>query len=158
MAFGGFGRHLANDFLHEVRIHPLLSPFAVCSDSAMWGRLVSTITPYMMQWRSPNFVRKCCVEVNSLNPFTFNGLQEHNYHSEFIRVHAKTSVRLSITEYNCFVGEGLLDPNHIIGVSRVIACLVTSDISRFAFVGQPYTVNPLDLAPDVNGKGWLQGC
>ncbi|KAJ3526413.1 hypothetical protein NMY22_g10175 [Coprinellus aureogranulatus] len=115
MAFGGFGRHLANDFLHEVLIHPLLPVYTVCSDDAMWGRIASHIAPYMAQWRSPEFVSRCCVRTNSLNPFTFNESQEYNYHTQYVKVHTKKSIRMYEAQYNQFVSLGLLDPSHTIG-------------------------------------------
>ncbi|TEB37826.1 hypothetical protein FA13DRAFT_1867608 [Coprinellus micaceus] len=115
MAFGGFGRHLANDFLHVVKIPPLLSARTVCQSDRMFDSIMDHIFVYMAQWSSDRFIKQCCTDVNSLNPFTFNASQERNYHSGYVYVHAKDMVRVTVDEYNGFVELGYLDPDHTIG-------------------------------------------
>ncbi|TEB31913.1 hypothetical protein FA13DRAFT_1791209 [Coprinellus micaceus] len=115
MAFGGFGHHLANDFLHFVLIHPLLSPYTVCSDEAMWGRLRGHIATYMAQWQSNTYIEHCCQSGNSRNPFAFNATQERNCHTGYVAVHTKKMVRIYKDQYNQLASLGLFDPDHTIG-------------------------------------------
>ena len=82
-AFGGLGRHLANDFLYHVAIPPGLSASAVCADEQMWDRLRNGILPYMQQWRHRDFISRCITTKNSTNPFAFNYRSHRNYISEY---------------------------------------------------------------------------
>ncbi|KAG2016531.1 hypothetical protein CC2G_009690 [Coprinopsis cinerea AmutBmut pab1-1] len=115
MAFGGFGRHLANDFLYTVAIHPGLSSYYVCSDPSMWTRLRDGIAPYMEQWRSDKFIRQCVTTPNSDNPFAFNYNSNTNYLKTWTKVMNKKWVNVPLHLYNLYVSQGYLDPNHVIG-------------------------------------------
>ncbi|KAJ3539846.1 hypothetical protein NMY22_g4552 [Coprinellus aureogranulatus] len=135
LAFGGFGRHLANDFLFHVAIHPGLSSYAVCRDAAMWNRLQNRIHPYMEQWRSKKFISQCVLQANSLNPLTFDEVSNRNYLTMFTKVYYKESVRMYLDLYNEYVQLGYFDPNHIIG--------------------KPYLADPAAISPIVpDVKGW----
>lgn len=155
MAFGGFGRHLANDFLHVVKIPPLLSARTVCQSDRMFESIMDHIFVYMAQWSSDRFIKQCCTDVNSSNPFTFNASQERNYHSGYVYVHAKDMIRVTVDEYNGFVELGYLDPDHTIGV--FYAFISSFPLSQCEPLGQPYTVNPSSLATrrsDLPGGGY----
>ncbi|KAJ2934360.1 hypothetical protein H1R20_g2738, partial [Candolleomyces eurysporus] len=68
-AFGGFGRHLANDYLYHVAIPPGLS--------------VSEM------WQEKEFVSRCITTANSSNPFTFNHISNNNYLKMYCKVYFK---------------------------------------------------------------------
>ncbi|KAF6750830.1 hypothetical protein DFP72DRAFT_1071979 [Ephemerocybe angulata] len=68
-----------------------------------------------VSWHSPSLKAKCCVEVNSENPFAFNESLEQNYHSGYVTVHQKKSVRMPLELYNSYVSLDLFDPKHVIG-------------------------------------------
>jgi hypothetical protein len=84
--FGGFGRHLANDYLYLVAIPPGLTVSEVCKDEQMWNRLRSGIYSYMQMWHGKEFISRCVTVTNSLNPFHFNHTSNDNYLKMFTKV------------------------------------------------------------------------
>ncbi|KAH6894948.1 hypothetical protein BKA70DRAFT_1032085, partial [Coprinopsis sp. MPI-PUGE-AT-0042] len=115
MAFGGIGRHLANDLLFKAAIHPGLSSIYVCEHEQTWSRLESTITTYMDSWYSPTFAKNCSGDVNSLNPFAFNFTSNNNYLKMYTLVYYKKDVWVDKDLYNLYLRLGYLDENHIVG-------------------------------------------
>ncbi|KAF6742073.1 hypothetical protein DFP72DRAFT_831614, partial [Ephemerocybe angulata] len=107
--------HLANDFLHLAMIYLCLTSFTVCNDTVMWARLEANIVPYMAQWSSASFVAKCCIEVNSENPFAFNESLERNYDSGYI------AVCMPLKQYNSFFLLRHLDRNHTLGAQPIFS-------------------------------------
>ncbi|KAF6759847.1 hypothetical protein DFP72DRAFT_1098932 [Ephemerocybe angulata] len=116
-AFGGFGRHLANDFLYSIAIHPGLSAYHVCHDEEMWKRLRGSIHQYMAQWHSKEFISRCLNDVNSVNPFAFNHVSDWNYLSLYTKVYYKKSARTRTNLFNLYQQLGYLDPDNIVSTS-----------------------------------------
>lgn len=116
MAFGGFGRHLANDFLFLAMIHPAMPCYLVCSSELIWNRLASRIQPYMAGWRSDKFIADCVLETNSPCPFTFNHTSDSRYLKMYTLVYFKKKARMTYPLYLEYLHAGYLDPNHIIGM------------------------------------------
>lgn len=115
MAFGGFGRHLANDYLFTVAIHPGLSSLAVCSDDTLWGRLRSSIHSYMQQWEDQRFISTCVASANVSNPLAFNYRSDYHYLRSYTKVYYKKHVRVPGDLYNLYASLGYLNPDHTIG-------------------------------------------
>ena len=118
-AFGGFGHHLANDFLFYVAIHPCLAVYTVCADDAMWRRLREGIVPYMSTWKTKQYTNRCVFDANSPNPFAFSEVSNNNYLTTFTKVYYKRWVRMSKSLYNLYVSLGYLSKTHIVGESTV---------------------------------------
>ncbi|EDQ99419.1 uncharacterized protein LACBIDRAFT_316603 [Laccaria bicolor S238N-H82] len=59
--FSGFGRHLANDFLHYAAIFPGAPCSWICSDDIRFERFKQQILKYTEIWRSPEFLRRCAM-------------------------------------------------------------------------------------------------
>ena len=113
--FGGFGRHLANDFLHYAAIFPGAPCSWICSDDARFYHFTSRIVSFTQIWRSTDFLKRCGMSTNSSNPFAFNTTSDRNYTAGFIWVFRKTFVKIPQDLYNQYLQEGLLDPTHTIG-------------------------------------------
>ncbi|KAH6890806.1 hypothetical protein BKA70DRAFT_1441709 [Coprinopsis sp. MPI-PUGE-AT-0042] len=114
MAFGGIGRHLANDPLFRAAIHPGLSSFYVCEHKETWLWLKATITSYMDTWLSSAFIRDCGSDVNSLNPFAFNFTSNTNYLKTYTLVYYKKEVWVDKDLCNRYLKLGYLDESHVI--------------------------------------------
>ncbi|KAK6987554.1 hypothetical protein R3P38DRAFT_2838018 [Favolaschia claudopus] len=112
---GGIGKHLANDFLYEVAIHPDTPSFVLCTDDASFSRLRSHLPIFMARWESPQYLKACAGRTNSLNPFAFNTTSDRNFFSSYVPVYRRTSVRVRRDLYNLYLANGLFDPDHIIG-------------------------------------------
>ncbi|KAJ6494111.1 hypothetical protein C8R47DRAFT_1318939 [Mycena vitilis] len=112
---GGIGKHLANDLLYEVAIHPDTPSFYLCSDDRLFGRLRAHLPVFMARWVSPEFLKACGGRTNSRNPFAFNTTSHRNFISGYVSVYRRTSVRMSRELYNLYLEEGLFDNEHIIG-------------------------------------------
>ncbi|KAK7014497.1 hypothetical protein R3P38DRAFT_3322091 [Favolaschia claudopus] len=50
------GKHLANDFLYEVAIHPDTPSFALCSNETLFPRLRAHLPIFMARWTSSKFL------------------------------------------------------------------------------------------------------
>ncbi|KAG6815735.1 hypothetical protein H0H93_009111 [Arthromyces matolae] len=115
LVFEGFGRHLANDFLHLLAIFPGTPAYVICDDDSQYRRFKNAIPPYMAQWRSPEYLKSCGGSTNSLNPFAFNTTSNRNYTSQHIHVFRRCEVLVDANLFNRYQRLGLLDPNHTIG-------------------------------------------
>ncbi|KDR81019.1 hypothetical protein GALMADRAFT_91738 [Galerina marginata CBS 339.88] len=113
--FAGFGRHLANDFLHYAAFFPGAPCSWICSNDERFNRFRSSILNYTQIWRSPDFLRRCGMLTNSINPFAFNTSSDRNYTTGFIWVFRKSIVEMPQDLYNLYLQEGLFDPLHTIG-------------------------------------------
>lgn len=118
LAFGGFGRHLANDFCYTIALYPGTPVHALCNSDVLYLAFKAAIPLYMQQWRDKEFLRKCAGQSNSDNPFAFNVTSNKNYLSSYIHVFRKERVRVPADLYNLYQSQGLLDASHTIGVSN----------------------------------------
>ncbi|KAK6972318.1 hypothetical protein R3P38DRAFT_3335904 [Favolaschia claudopus] len=134
---GGIGKHLANDFLYEVAIHPDTPSFALCSNEALFSRLRAHLPIFMARWTSSKFLTACAGSTNSLNPFAFNTTSHRNFISSYVPVYRRTSVRVPRDLYNFYLKEGLFDPDHIIGApchEMPVRFFVASNTNRYHII------------------------
>lgn len=113
---GGIGKHLANDLLYEVAIHPDMPSFVLCSDDKLYGRLRTHLPVFMARWVSPEFLKACGGRTNSRNPFAFNMTSNRNFLSTCVRTYRRDIVRVPRDLFNTYGSEGAFDPNHTIGI------------------------------------------
>ncbi|KAG5349291.1 hypothetical protein C0989_004806 [Termitomyces sp. Mn162] len=142
LSFGGFGRHLANDFLFLQAIHPGTPAHIVCSDDGLYQRFKNAIPPYMQVWISEDFFNTCGIIPNSLNPFAFNTTSNNNYTSAHIRVFRRKLARVPAGLYDLYSSLGLLDPDHVIG-EKYTMMWKKCDTS-FKWMPVTYYAKPLD--------------
>ncbi|KAJ7675728.1 hypothetical protein DFH06DRAFT_1170354 [Mycena polygramma] len=116
---GGIGKHLANDFLYEVAIHPDTPSFYLCSRDQLFTRLRAHFPIFMARWTSPEFLRACGGRTNSLNPFAFNTTSHRNFLAGYVSVYRRTLVRMPRELYNFYLEEGLFDTDHVVGTPYV---------------------------------------
>jgi hypothetical protein len=112
---GGVGKQLANDLLYELAIHPDMPSIELCSSPELYGALRSHLPTFMDTWVSPEFLKRCAGQPNSLNPFLFHVNSDRNFISSFVKVYRKREARVPETLYNLYQSRGLFDPDHIIG-------------------------------------------
>ena len=115
LAFSGFGRHLANDFLYFSSIFPDAPAVWVCQDDLTYERFKQRLLDYTSIWRSQKFIRRCGMLPNSSNPFAFNTTSNHNYITGYIWVFRKRYVQMKGTLNNEYLKLGLFDEQHTIG-------------------------------------------
>ncbi|KAH7906212.1 hypothetical protein BJ138DRAFT_1016601 [Hygrophoropsis aurantiaca] len=114
-AFAGIGRHLAHDFLHLQGLFPTTPPLFVCQDGNRFNSFKSGIGSYMAIWSNIDYLRKTANSVNSHNPLAYNTKSFTNYFSSYLHVFRRSQTEVSVDLYNQMVGEGLLNPAHVIG-------------------------------------------
>ncbi|KAG6835918.1 hypothetical protein H0H93_013359, partial [Arthromyces matolae] len=112
LAFGGFGRHLANDFLFLAGIFPNMPCSFLCNNDYLFEHLKAEIPGYLETFETRDYKRLCLSITNSNNPFSFNVTADTNYTSQHILVFRRSSVRMPANLYNAYLEQGLLDPNH----------------------------------------------
>ena len=136
LAYSGFGRHCANDFLHLMGIYSgATRTFHLWFrwDLRKWKREIAS---YMATWRSTKFLRLTASICNTKNPFAFNYTSCVNYFGMYLKVFRHCVVRVPRELYNMMVRQGLLDQNHIIGkctcsfLALHIECLQVNPIWR----------------------------
>ncbi|KAJ7186389.1 hypothetical protein C8R46DRAFT_1024465 [Mycena filopes] len=112
---GGIGKHLGNDFLFEIAIHPETPCVDICNDDKLYNRVRGHLPVFMAQWISPKFLKACGGRTNSLNPFAFNTTSHRNFLACYVSVYRRQFVRVKRDLYNFYLQDGLFDPDHIIG-------------------------------------------
>jgi len=114
--FNGFGRHLANDFLHSIGIFPGTPAIVICEDDVLFDRFFTAIQTYMDQWKSPKYLARTANDVNSLNPLAYNTTSNTNYISLYVHVYRKSlCAKVDSSLYNLLATNGFLDEEHTIG-------------------------------------------
>jgi hypothetical protein len=120
LVFNGFGRHLANDFLHCVGIFPGTPAIVICKDDKLFDRFRSGIPAFMDQWKSKEFLARTANDVNSRNPLAYNTTSNVNYISSYVHVYRKSLCsKVPASLYNMLAVNGYLDPEHTIGQSLI---------------------------------------
>ncbi|PPR02049.1 hypothetical protein CVT26_008727 [Gymnopilus dilepis] len=114
-AFSGFGRHLANDFLHQQVIFPGTPAYIICEDEATFKQFENGIYDFFSQFTTPKFFRDVGSVPNSKNPFEFNELSNTRYMQKYITVFRRAESRITRDHYYQLCERGLLDPEHTIG-------------------------------------------
>jgi hypothetical protein len=117
LCWSGIGRHTANDFLHLMGIFPGTPSYVICSDLALWTDFKLRFEEYMKQWGQPEYLNAVTCSERS-NPFEFNQLGHRAYLSKYIIVFRRTYTMVPQKLYNQLVQNGLLNPSHIIGLSK----------------------------------------
>ncbi|KAJ7574812.1 hypothetical protein C8J56DRAFT_464853 [Mycena floridula] len=112
-AFAGFGRHLCNDFLATVIIHPAMPVYEVFTQR--WDDFLSGIFAYISKFRSAQYLQQIAVRPNSHNPFAFRERVDELYMAQHIFVFRKQYTFVDMDLYNEMVEQGLLCPTHMIG-------------------------------------------
>ncbi|GLB34621.1 hypothetical protein LshimejAT787_0201860 [Lyophyllum shimeji] len=141
-AFGGFGRHLANDFLYLLGEYPSTPAYVFCDSDLLFDRLCQAIPQYMSIWSSPDFLQKCAGLPNSWNPFAFNAKSDKFYTSGYLYVFRKRRVRMPAYLYNLYLNRGLFDKDHIIGTPYCKAC--EPCVGMYKDVDVRYLQEPVD--------------
>ncbi|KAJ7573469.1 hypothetical protein C8J56DRAFT_1170636 [Mycena floridula] len=113
LVWAGFGRHLSNDFLAKVMIHPSTPVYVVFT--ALWDGLVPAIVEYMAQFRAPAYLNHIAVRSNNPNPFAFRDRVDDLYISRYVFVFRKQYTYVEKELHNRMVKEGLFCPTHTIG-------------------------------------------
>ncbi|KAG6808766.1 hypothetical protein H0H92_002969 [Tricholoma furcatifolium] len=113
-AFGGFGRHRANDFLFWAGIFPIMPSALICQSNSLYNHMKAQISLYLNTFETRDFHRFCINRPNTTNPFSFSPLADLNYMRHHIYVFRRVAVRMSADLYNIYMEQGLLDPNHTI--------------------------------------------
>ncbi|KAJ7664642.1 hypothetical protein DFH06DRAFT_1128044 [Mycena polygramma] len=166
---GGIGKHLANDLLYEVAIHPDTPSFYLCSDDKLFGRLRAHLPVFMARWVSPEFLKACGGRTNSRNPFAFNTTSHRNFISGYVSVYRRTSVRMPQELYNLYLEEGLfdstpyrkpVDPLTVTFKEVKVRCFEAPNTNRYhvilAQVPKGWSTRVEDIAfVDVSNAGFL---
>jgi len=114
-AFSGFGRHVANDFLHLESIYPGTPSRLICEGDEEFQQFASSVERYLKSFTEPEFLDKVTSIPNSDNPFTFNETSNKNYMNGYIHVFRRTRARVPRELYVNYCRKGLLDPDHTVG-------------------------------------------
>ncbi|KAG6847247.1 hypothetical protein H0H93_009287 [Arthromyces matolae] len=174
LAWGGFGRHLANDFLYLQAIYPGTPAYDICANDTIYSRLKAAIPPYMAQWRSPEYLSSCGGTANSTNPFAFNETANRNYSASHIHVFRRITVLVPADLVDSYARQGLLDPDHTIGEpyhGPFVPCPTTKKWLPVFYHGKPleaYTIilakppshyhqGPVEVFKDLNQNGYSTG-
>lgn len=116
-AFSGFGRHTANDFLFQQAIFPGIPSYLLCEDDATFDAFVAAIYAYLTSFTTPTFLNDVTSVANSTNPFSFNNTSNDKYTKHYILVFRRKYAKLDRDLYIRYCKAGLLDAEHVIGVS-----------------------------------------
>lgn len=114
-AFSGFGRHLANDFLHLVSIFPGMPSRFICETNEAFEPFATGVEGYLKSFTEPKFLKKVSSIPNSDNLFAFNDTSNTNYMQSYIHVFRRKAALVTRKAYIKYCEEGLLDPDHTIG-------------------------------------------
>lgn len=126
-AFAGFGRHTANDFLYLAATFPGTPAHIICQDSERYEKFKDLIYTYQSQFSDPAFYRLVSTSPNTNNPFAFNENSNRLYMERYIKVFQRTTAFVPNALYNQYQTQGLLDPDHIIGMWYVLVKNIFSD-------------------------------
>lgn len=91
-AFGGFGRHCANDVLYRLAIHPGTPCHIICNSISAYQKFKKGIYEFIAEFSSPKFLRRVATRTNTENPFTFNERSNREYLSAHIDVFRRVKV------------------------------------------------------------------
>jgi hypothetical protein len=138
----GFRRHTGTDFLHLQALFPGALARFVCSDEERYQHFKLGMGDYMAKATTDAFKRRVCGESNSINPFAYNYTAAHNYYSSYVLVFRKKWVQVPRELYNCYIVNGLLDSEHVIGTSLFF--LIKWKLLMFV-LGEPYSFCTSDL-------------
>jgi hypothetical protein len=75
----GVGAHLANDILFLLAIHPDTPANVLCRDTIMYQSMRDFFPPFMAQWISDDFKKRCGGSANSSNPLDFSYTSDTNF-------------------------------------------------------------------------------
>jgi len=114
-AFAGFGRHTANDLLYLAAMFPGTPAHIICQDSERYEKFKDLIYTYQSQFSDPEH-RLVSTTPNTDNPFAFNENSNRLYMERYIKVFRRTTTFVPNALYHQYQIQGLLDPNHIIGM------------------------------------------
>ncbi|KAI1782815.1 hypothetical protein LXA43DRAFT_1103394 [Ganoderma leucocontextum] len=114
--FNGYGRHTAHDLLHHFHVWPGTPPSVVCGDDYLYDRFKILLGTYARQFVGATYRERCLGMVNMDTPFAFNYKSDDNYLSQYVKVYRKWSINIPAAEYNDMYMDGLLDPQHTIGL------------------------------------------
>ncbi|RDB22952.1 hypothetical protein Hypma_009804 [Hypsizygus marmoreus] len=115
LAFSGFGRHTANDFLYRLGLFPGTPCYEICKDPDAYRKLKEGIHAYFSEFQSSRFLKRVSSTTNSQNPFAFNKKSHKDYLSSHIDVFRRVSVLMKKDTYNAYAKQGLFDESHTIG-------------------------------------------
>ncbi|KAF7372546.1 hypothetical protein MVEN_00117000 [Mycena venus] len=111
----GVGAHLANDILFFLAIHPDTPANVLCRDAIMYQSMRDFFPPFMAQWISDDFKKRCGGSANSSNPLDFSYTSDTNFIASRVHVFRKAEARVGADLYDRYQSLGLLDENHTIG-------------------------------------------
>ena len=143
-AFSGFGRHLVNDFLFNMAIHPGTPAISICKDNETFAEFLEGIPKYLERFTAPQFNKAMgsnCV-LGRVNPFEFNEDSNRHYMHHYIDVFRHCSVQVPKELYIKYLKKGLLDSRHIIGEFPRPSKFET--VPLIFHSGQPYSSETLD--------------
>lgn len=127
-AFSGLGRHLINDVLFNMAIHPGTPAISICKDDSTFAEFLSGIPEYLDRFMQSKYFR---VMVSSClpgrpNPFEFCEDANRHYMQQYIEVFRRCSVQVDKGLYVKYLQKGLLDPRHTIGeLSQLLFCCLS---------------------------------
>lgn len=116
IAFSGIGKHLANDLLYEMALFPSMPVSIICHSDSLFSKLKVTLRRYMAQWLDPYFLETCAGVPSSCNPLEYNDKASRKYMQDRVLVFRKAEVCVPAALFNQYIREGLLDPEHTIGL------------------------------------------
>jgi hypothetical protein len=111
----GVGAQLGSDLLYRLGIHPFCPALTICQSDVQFNTLRDYLPVFMARWIAPKFLRECCSNPNSLNPFAFNYAADKKFISSSVDVFRRVEVRVPVELYNTYLQQGLLDEDHTIG-------------------------------------------
>jgi hypothetical protein len=117
VTFSGIGKHLTSDLLYELALYPSMPVSIICRSDSLFSKLKVTIRHYMAQWLDPYFFESCTGVPSSSNPFEYNDKASRKYMQDRVLVFRKAEVCVPAALFNQYIREGLLDPEHTIGLS-----------------------------------------
>ncbi|KAF9001210.1 hypothetical protein BDZ89DRAFT_899425, partial [Hymenopellis radicata] len=87
-----FGRHMINDALHHVELHPGMPAVEICVDDTLYEAFKAELAEYMQQFCSAKFRRHMCNRLNTSNPSTFQAFLDARYPATYMTVFRKATV------------------------------------------------------------------
>jgi hypothetical protein len=114
-AFSGFGRHLANDFLHLQSIFPGTPSRIICEKDEVFEDFSASVQKYLTSFTTTKFLASVTSTTNSNNPFVFNEESNRVYMQSHILVFRRRRAMVPRGLYITYCRMGLLDPDHTIG-------------------------------------------
>ncbi|KAF9012999.1 hypothetical protein BDZ89DRAFT_913731, partial [Hymenopellis radicata] len=157
--FASFGRHTANDAIHELRLFPGEPVINICSDDNRFQAFKTGLDNYIAQFESSAYIKECCNRSTSTNPLSFQKSVDDKYSSKYMRVFRKASVLITIEHWNEFARLGYFDPNHRIGTPYQIppGAIITSPRSKHVRVPVWHRTDTLDAYTIIRAKAPVSG-